>query len=240
MRTSNKILTGLILTAILLFASLFITVRVKYANGAIVKRDRVNSWSDVHRLKETIKSISISRLNNIMIIPSDSARLEIWKDGKGDVKWRLENGVLYVEGDTTKNDKHNGNYIAYGHIELFIPNVDSIHANKSHIVVKNIADSGSLKPAYNIQLDETELAFESNHRSEKPTLYDAIKVNAGKGSALRFEGWIHVNTLQANLIDSRLEEGNTDFNKLSIQTDSVSSIALKGQNLRKAIISSTE
>lgn len=240
MRTSNKILLGLILTAILLFAGLFITVRVKYANGAIVKRDPVNSWSDVHRLQGTIKSISISRLNNILIVPSDSAKLEIWKGGEGVVKWRLENGVLYVEGDTTSNDRRNGKYIAYGHIELFIPNVDSIHAVSSHITVKNIADSGALKPAYNFQLSETELAFENGQRDADATFYDAIRVNAGQGSLLRFDGFIHVNTLEANLRNSRLEEGQTFFNKLSIKTDSVSTFSLKGQNLRKATITSTE
>lgn len=240
MRTSNKILTGLLLVTILVFCSLFTLVRVKYANGNIVKRDRVNSWSDAHRLQGAIKSVSISRLNNIMIIPSDSAKLEIWKGGEGDVKWRLENGVLYVEGDTTKNNGNNGRYIAYGHIELFIPNVDSIHAVNSHITVKNIADSGALKPAYNFQLSETELAFENGQRDDQATFYDAIRVNAGQGSLLRFDGFIRVNTLQASLRDSRLEESNTDFNKLSIQTDSVSTISIKGQNLRKATITSTE
>ncbi len=240
MRTSNKILLGLILTAILLFSGLFITVRVKYANGAIVKREQVNRWSDVHRLQGTIKSISISRLNNILIVPSDSAKLEIWKGGEGDVKWRLENGVLYVEGDTTRNDRRNGKYIAYGHIELFIPNVDSIYAANSHITVKNIADSGALKPTYNFQLTETELAFENGQRDADATFYDAISVNAGNGSLLRFDGFIRVNTLQANLRNSRLEEANTDFDKLSIKTDSISSIELKGKNLRKATITSTE
>ncbi|AXY75807.1 hypothetical protein D3H65_18255 [Paraflavitalea soli] len=240
MRTSNKILTGLFLVTILVFCSLFTLVRVKYANGNTVKRDPVNDWSDVHRLQGTIKSISISELNNIMIIPSDSARLEIWKGGEEEVKWRLENGVLYVEADTSRKDRNSKTQMAYGHIELFIPNVDSIHAVNSHIVVKNIADPGALKPVYNFQLSETDLAFENGQRDADATFYDAIRVNAGQGSLLRFDGFIHVNTLEANLQNSRLEEGEAFFGKLSIQTDSVSTFSLKGHNLRKATITSTE
>jgi|GEM_PF-1228447 len=240
MRTSNKILTGLLLVTILVFCSLFTLVRVKYANGNIVKRDRVSAWSNTHRLNGAIKSVSISLLNNILIIPSDSAKLEIWKGGEEEVKWRLENGVLYVEADTARKDRNNRNPMAYGHIELFIPNVDSIYADNSHITVKNIADSGALKPAYNFQLLETELAFENGQRDADATFYDVIRVNAGQGSLLRFDGLIHVNTLQANLRNSRLEEGQTFFDKLSIQTDSVSTFSLKGQNLRKATITSTE
>lgn len=241
MRTSNKILSGLILTAILLFAGLFISVRVKYANGAIVKTKRINDWSDVHTIKEPIKSVSISRLGEVMIIPSDSARLEIWKHNGEQVKWRLQDGVLIIESDTTQTNNRNRDHVVYGHIELFLPNVDSIYALKSKIEVKNIADSGVLKPAYNFQLEETELTIESHRRNNnRATFYDKIRVNAGKGSAVRFRGALHINEFQARLTDTELEDEWTFFDKLTIQTDSTSTIKLKGHNLRKATITSTE
>ncbi|WP_315817526.1 hypothetical protein [Paraflavitalea speifideaquila] len=135
MRTSNKILLGLFLTTIIVFASLFISVRVMYANGRIVQRDRINNWSDIHRIKEPIREVRLNGIGDIMIIPSDSTKLEIWKDNQH-VKWRVENGVLYVEADSTLTRDGKIRHQIYGHIELSLPNVDSIQAVSSNVVVK--------------------------------------------------------------------------------------------------------
>jgi hypothetical protein len=238
MRTSNKILLGLILTTIFVFASLFISVRVKYARGSIVTREPVNRWSDVHRFKEPIREVRITGLGDILIVPADSARLEIWKDNQR-VKWRMKDGVLYVEVDSTRQQGERGQMI-YGHIELFLPATDNIIAVNSHIVVKNIADSNGIKPNYNFQLHGTELTFDANYRNEGLTYYDKIKVDANPGSALHFNGKLWVNELQARLSQSAFVDGDASFGKLSLQTDSTSDITIEGFNLRKAIITSTE
>jgi hypothetical protein len=239
MRTSNKILSGLLLTAIILFASLFITVRVKYANGAITKRATINNWSDVHRIKEPIKSVRISRLSNILIIPADSVRLDIWKENDGAVKWRVQDGVLIIESDTTKANRH-GEHYAFGHVELFIPNVDSVYMEDSRGEFKRILDTMQLNPIYNFQLNRTVLNVRHDPRGGTPTFYELIHINAGPSSAVHFDEAVRVANAAVSLQGASFEDNNASFDKLSIRSDSSSSINIKGHNLRKATITSTE
>lgn len=239
MRTSNKILTGLLLVTILVFCSLFTLVRVKYANGNIVKRDRVNSWSDVHRINEPIKRVSISYLSNLMIIPSDSIRLEISKEERGHIKWRVEDGVLFVESDTIRENGNGRDNHAYGHVELFLPDVDSIYAWNGNINIKNIAERGNISPKYNFQLKGINMTIESDAIKEDTTFYDKFSINASNCS-IRFQDNVQVNELQLKLRKTQLVEEHSVFNNLSIQTDSTSSITLSAHNLLKAKITSTE
>lgn len=239
MRTSNKILTGLLLTTILVFCSLFTLVRVKYANGSTVKTDRRNTWSDLHRIKEPIKRVSISYLNNVMIIPSDSVRLEIWKD-EGPVQWWLKDGVLYIQADSSGEKGGGKKNTSWAHIELFLPNVDSIYIRNGQAVLKNIDERGVINPVYNFQLDATALSVETHRNEQVPTFYDKIRVNAGNGSTLRFLGNLRVNDLEARLSGAEFEDERGIFGKLTIQTDSTSKVQIKGHNLRKATIISTE
>jgi hypothetical protein len=65
-------------------------------------------------------------------------------------------------------------------------------------------------------------------------------VNITNSSSLRIREGVHINELEARLLGARLEEDNTEFGKISIHVDSSSNIQLKGKNLRKATITSTE
>lgn len=240
MRTSNKILLGLLLTTILVFTSLFAAVRIKYANGTIVTRKDgiVNTWSNVHPVKAPFKSVFIHGMGNLMIIPADSVRLEIWKDGPG-VQWTVKDGVLHISPDSSV--WKNGQVLnkSWTHVELFLPHMDSITVLFSEVTLRNIADSGKLQPSFNLYLDFSELAIE-NGRPEHHAFYDKLKVNVTNSSTLRIREGVRVNELEARFLGGRFEEDNTEFGKLSIQVDSSSDISIKGKNLRKATITSTE
>jgi hypothetical protein len=242
MRTSNKILLGLLLTSILVFTSLFAAVRIKYANGDIVtaKEGMNNTWSNAHSIKEPLKSVRIEGMSNVIIIPADSASLEIWKDGPG-VQWKVKDGVLDIINPDLAV-KENGKILtkSWTNVVLFLPKMDSIAAIYSEVTVRNSADSGRLSPSFNLYMNYSELAIENGGLDDKPVFYDKLKVDARNNSALRIRRNVHVNELEARFIGARFEEDNTEFGKLSIQTDSSSEISIKGKNLRKATITSTE
>jgi hypothetical protein len=241
MRTSNKILLGLFLTPIFLIAGLFITVRAKYANGNIVKTNSViNRWSDIYKIKETIKSVSILNQMDMQIIPSDSASIEIMKQSDSLVRFRIQDGVLFVYLDTAKMQANqNGQITIYNHVELFLPNVDSIHLVNSRVSVKNVSQQDKMSPAYNFQLTASDLTVENDPRMAI-TFYDRISVNAGKGSGLHVQEGTTINSLQVKLLSTEFEETGSRIGQLSIDTDSTSRIMVQGNNLRKAKIISTE
>ncbi len=241
MRTSNKILLGLLLTTLLVFTSLFAAVRIKYANGTIVTRKDgiVNTWSNVHQVKEPFKSVRIEGMGNVMIIPADSVKLEIWKDGPG-VQWKVKDGVLHIGPDPAVKGNEKSAPKSWTRVELFLPDMDSITVLFSEVTLRNIADSGKLPPSFNLYLDFSELAIENGRPEHQPAFYDKLKVNVTNSSALRIREGVRVNELEARFLGGRFEEDNTEFGKISIQVDSSSNIQLKGKNLRKATITSTE
>jgi hypothetical protein len=241
MRTSNKILIGLLLTTTLVFTSLFAAVRIKYSNGGIVTRKEGinNTWSDVPQIKEPFTSVRIEGMGNVMIIPSDSVRLEIWKDGPG-AEWKVKDGVLHIGPNPTLKGEGQSAPKSWTHVELFLPKMDSIAIIYSEVTIRNIVDSGKLQPSFNLYLNFAELTVDNGRIEQRPTFYDKLKVDARNNAGLRISRDVHVNELDARFIGARFEEDNTEFGKLSIQTDSTSEISIKGKNLRKATITSTE
>jgi hypothetical protein len=249
MRTSNKILLGLLLTAILLFAGLFLSVRLIFANGNMVERKdaNVDPWSDEYKIKEEIKSVSISGQMDMTIIPSDSAKIVISKMGDSLVRYRVKDGVLLIDLDTSKiHPDQNGQItVIHNHVELYLPNVDSIHVAKSTIILKKLTEPAQtkpvqIKPVYNIELDNTTLTIEHDYRFPDTTFYDVIRVNAGPASTVRFYGPLSVGSAAIKLKGAFFEDRQAHFDKLSIQADSSSSINIKGHSLRKATITTTE
>lgn len=241
MRTSNKILLGLLLTTILVFTSLFAAVRIKYANGDIItsKEGIKNTWSNVVQIKEPFKSVRIEGMGNVTIAPADSVRLEIWKDGPG-AQWKIKDGVLYINSE--KNAQEGGQLMpkSWTHVELSLPEMDSIAVLYSEVALRNVADSGKLQPAFNLFLDFSELKVENSRDAQQRTFYDKLKVNVTNSSTLRIHAGVYVNELEGRFVGSKLQEDNTEFGKLSIQVDSSSYISIKGKNLRKATITSIE
>jgi hypothetical protein len=242
MRTSNKILIGLLVTTILIFTGLFATVRIKYERGDIVKRDQDPERESKinHPVKGVVTGVSLSLLSDVIIIPSDSLQLKIWGNEDHQVKYEVKDGILSIMCDTT--GKRNGRRFdkAYQHIELFIPAVDSFFCFNSGVTVKQTADSVMQKANLKFGLYDSELHFEQRHGSEGPyTYFGNLHVYANPGSKIEIDPMVAIEQGNFKLTQATME-GKGRFNKLAIQTDSISTINLKGENLRKAIITSTE
>ena len=243
MRTSNKILIGLLLATIFLFTGLFAAVRIKYNNGSIVKNNEggIEQKKADQPIKGPVKRVSLYMLSDVMIVPSDSLRLKIWDYENSKIKYRIQDGVLIIEGaDTTGLRPGDHLEPAYQHIELFIPRVDSIYAFDSRINLHSIMDSGEIGPSYNFQLEVSHLNVNKvNFNHNSPTMYGRISVNATMGSDVTFNAGVHIDEADLRLHNAVFEEHCT-FDKLRIQTDSAASLRIQGGNLRKAIITSIE
>ncbi|MDF2189411.1 hypothetical protein [Paraflavitalea sp. CAU 1676] len=248
MRTSNKILLALFLSAILLFTGLFASVRIKYANGSIQQRatdqKAIDHWADVHAINGPIRAVSIQGLSDVMIVPADSARIEIAKEASSRITWNYSNGVLTLIPDTTGSNGQRLNFSMSGHVELFLPGVDSIYSDFSTIQVKNIGDS-SVKPSYHFHITRSVLSVQADDRKENGifTPYNKLRVDASNGSEIKLGQRIAINELQVGLDSSRFEEEDAPVHfgtNPRFQSDDISTLKLTGQNLRKAIITSKE
>lgn len=245
MRTSNKIILSLILTAVLLFAGLFLTVRIKYANGAIVKRDvtaePLSAWADVHPIAGPIRSVLIRGLNDVVIVPAGAPRVEIAKEMKNAITWKFENGVLTVMADSVI--KEDGKRLVRGgHVELFLPHTDSITIEDCTAYLKNTADTALASFKLNISQSVFHVLADKRQSNNGPTRYGTLQLNA-RSSAIMLGGGIFINELDVNLASSQLEEteeGANYSNKPRITLDGPSVLRVSGKNLSKAIITSKE
>jgi hypothetical protein len=242
MRTSNKILIGILVATILVFTTLFGAVRIKYERGDIVKdyKSEDNRPSADQPVSGPVKQVELFMVQDVTIIPSDSLKLKIWGNENHNVKYELKNGILTIMSDTLLNRNGNRAGVAYQHIELFIPAVDSFFCFNSGVTVKQTVDSVSRHTGLHFGLYASELRFEQRHGNEGPyTYFGNLNVSANPGSKVEIDPMVAFE--QGNFkLNQAIMQGNGRFNKLAIQTDPVSSINLKGENLRKAIITSTE
>lgn len=240
MRTSNKILLGLLVAAILLFTTLFGAVRIKYNNGQIIKGTDLAQREPDHEvpLKGDFKRVDIIGLGDIMIIPSNALKLKKW-DQNNNVTCYIKDGVLHIEPkNLTGRDSTHLN-TTYEHVELFLPTVDSINVISGNITLKNINDSAVQRIVFNFGLNAgSELKIEYDGRYGND-FFEYLRVNASAGAAIRFYG---KTIKQADIIlkNAVFEDMGTNFGKLNIQTDSISQINIQGHNLRKAVITSKE
>lgn len=209
----------------------------------VEKKDINNPWSDEYRIKEEIKSVLISGQLDMVIIPSDSAKIVIGKAGDNLARYRVKDGVLVIDIDTAKIPPPNPNgetVMIFNHVELFLPNVDSIHVVNSRLQFRRVMSSAPVKPVYNFELKNTTLTVEHDYHTTSPTVYDSLRINAGPSSEVFFNGQLQIGSASIKLKGASFDDRDARFDKLSIQADSSSSIKLKGYNLRKATITSTE
>lgn len=241
MRTSNKILLGLLVAAILLFTTLFGAVRIKYNNGQIVKGTDLAQREPDHEvpLKGDFKRVDIIGLGDIMIIPSNVLKLKKW-DQDNNVTCYIQDGVLHIRPKNLTGRDSTRLNTTYEHVELFLPTVDSINVISGNITLKNINDSAVQRTVFNFELNAgSELKIENDGRSEND-FFEHLRVNASAGTAIRFYGMATVKQADIILKSAVFEDMGTNFGKLNIQTDSTSQINIQGHNLRKAVITSKE
>jgi len=100
MKTSNRILLILLISGIILFAAIHISLYRKYEKGEIVaERELLNKFYSNYALSVPAY-LSISNFRNIVIIPSDSFHFEIEKKSGGTAGYKLIKDSLFIFGDT--------------------------------------------------------------------------------------------------------------------------------------------
>jgi hypothetical protein len=242
MKTSNKILLGAFVLLIVLASTPVIIVRAKYASGNIVKEapGEKNKFNDTYTYKTPIRRVVISNLGEVLII---TASLASGKNGDNSVvSQTLEDGILYIKLDTAAARKmSNAEGRIYNHVELFLPQVDSIHVVNSSLQIRGQEDSSAAIRSYNIQLFESSLHIEPASRTGETTYFRQLTVNAQAGSDIHVDGKLYIGHAAFSMSSTSFDDNNdVSFGKLILQADSASSINIKGHNLRNARITSKE
>lgn len=243
MRTSNKILLGTLLFTMLVFAFPVIWVRAKVAAGSLVTRPRTGqiSSNEIIRIYEPVKKVDISNLGNVEIIPSDSLKVEIPHEKSGRFNYLVKDGALFLNTDTSSKD--GAGFIAkdYTNIKLYLPAIDSVHTRNTDLRLMIGADSSHSKPAYNFNIEFSNLVIAGGDHTPPAGVIDHLTVHARASSNISFDGFLYILDGTYKIYESAFEDNaRVSYDKLKIQADNNATLNMKGRNLRNAIITSTE
>lgn len=240
MRTSNKILLSVFLAILAILTGLYGAVYAKYRSNDFITSARLHQENyDTYKI-EGVQSVSLTGLDHVTIIPSDTARIEIEKMEGAKALHTFSNGTLVVKGDTmiTYKDGTTNRERSYRDIIIYLPLVQNIKADFCNLTIRGSQDSSNRVSA-NLQLDATELQLGYWDRSEvfAANYFDRIVTKANGGNFNIATG-AKVKKMELNLETTTFSDGGVDVDSLSINADPTSSISITGKNISKTTLTS--
>jgi hypothetical protein len=227
MKTSNKILIGSFLTALLILTSVHIALYAKYKKGdyTLLTDNMFPMDLSTHLLKD-VKYVSLHNMGNVSIRTADTSKLMYDKTEKGD-----EDALTFTRnGDTlvvSGKDNAGGNWYRRTELSLSEGMQVSMKRSGAHVRRSNVAAPVSI----NFSLDDSFIEF--NEREEDAATYGMVNINAVNDSRIELKK-IKVNGLHINLMNSSLEEKDLFADSIRVTADKTSTVKLGGENLTKA------
>lgn len=228
MKTSNKILLGTFLTALLILASMHIALYAKFKNGeyTLVSDDwhpNLASFS-----LDDVKHVSLDNIENVTLHFSDSSRLRYDKPGENEeniLSVSKKNDTLFVVGKSKKANV--GRW--YKQTDLYLASNIEVKAINSQLHF----GSGSAKAATNSINLSLDRALVDMNRGEIVSRLDDVRISAVNRSTVMLNN-VSIKRLNSFLDKSFLEGNNLTADSITINSDAASQIKLSAQNLSKA------
>lgn len=236
MRTSNKILAITLITGLLIITGIHLALYAKYKNKEFVTmkylhEERYNSF-----LLPGVQSVSLSGLQNVTIIPSDTAKLEIEKNGPRKLVHEFINGILTIKGDTTiiSNTGVAEKQRSWQNVVIYLPANQVVKSDDCEITFHGATDS--LKaPSVTAEMNNTTLQFgRGEYNNNVPVNYfNKILLTKYSHGSLNVSQSVLVKEMNADMDSSSFEDNDAFFGGIVINADSSTTIKQSGRNIAK-------
>ena len=232
MKTSNKLLLGILLTMLILIASVQLTVYAKFKRGEYAKfnREQFHPMSTLEL--PAVHFISAKGLGGCAVIPADKLKVEIPKDS-GPLKYQVVNDTLVIIGDSTQTDdqlergSRNNNLV-----NVYLPASVPLKGSYTSFKVSGTTDSVTA-PSYTIGLYKNSYMF-FDYKGPKSSsgYFNQVNVNSEQ-STIDLNKHIILNDLKLQLSNnSRMNDNGGTARKMAIDADNSSFINLSGKNIK--------
>ena len=235
MRTSNKILLGTFLTAIFALSAIHVALYAKYKSGGYTTLKAIREDNFTHHKLENITKIVAIGMENVNILPADTARLDIEKAKHGYVRFEIKDGTLIIRGDSiVSNNKSDNIMRSYQEVNISLPTVEKITADFSVLHIKGSKDSSSAK-SYELDL-KNKSSFDFRDIDDDDSTFNYFKnlVIRSEGSDIGFNRLMVIANLNLALSKSNFHDNSCIIDNFTMQLDSLSRINMHGNNLLKA------
>ena len=236
MRTSNKILAGTFIIVLLIITGIHLALYAKYkSNDFITMKYLHEERYESYPLKE-IRTVSLTGLQNVTIIPSDTARVEIEKNGERRLVHEFTNGVLIIKGDTTitNNTGTPERIRSWRSVIIYLPANQAIKSDDCELTIRGTKDSTKLF-SINAEMNTTELHLGELNMSESAhgDYFSRISISKSVGGSVDISQNAVVKEMNIDIETGNFEDNNAALGVINMVADSTSTIKLSGKNIAK-------
>lgn len=234
MKTSNKILLGILLIGFGYLACAQIALHIKYVNKDFTDPAKYNSFFNNEYKFNKISHVRITGLAECNITFSDSVKLSVEKSDINYVTFNINGDTLIVNGEShsviSAINKLNR---SPQNVKLYLPAGTDLVAFNSNINIKgnNKQDNG-----YSYRFDLTGCNLFTRYNNEIDSLdryFTDLIVNARKDSQVLLFRNDHFKTIDVALDHSMINDYHAKIERMNITTDSSSVVVVTGGNINK-------
>jgi hypothetical protein len=236
MRTSNKILLGIFILPLLILTLIHVTLYAKYKSGRYIAMKNVQEDRFIRKTLKSVNNIAVYGLDNFRIIPSDTFKLEIEKNGSSHFRYTINGDSLVIHGDSTviKAGEQDDIIRSYQQVNLYLPSNTTITADNSEVRLEGSKDSLHAAAYHFILTGSGGFKVDENGPDDSTVKYfRALNIRSAYSSGIELRPNTHVLDLELSLLESAFTDNGASIDKLIIDTDKISNITLQGDNLKK-------
>lgn len=224
MKTSNKILIGILLISFGFAITSHIVLHDKYLRRDFVPKDKAaNFFFDVHKLNQP-KFIKLYRLDACNIKPGAQPLLSIEKGPIKNVNYTIKNDTLIIHGDSSANQW------ASPQVILELPFMPVIDIKDCKVIMEGSSDTLG-QPDFQLFMNNGHLY--TRHIYDDTVLekhFGTLKVTAANNSEVVLYRKDYFNNVDLDLSSSVFQERSAKHKNISIRSDSNSTIVTGGKN----------
>ena len=234
MKTSNKILLGILIICFGYLTYAQFALHIKYVNNDFTDPAKYNAFFYGEYKFKKVSHIRIMGLAECNIIFADSVKLSIEKSGINYVRFHTKGDTLIVNSEsyseTSASSKLNR---SPQNVRLYLPAGTEVSGLNSNINVKgnNRPDNGY---SYHFDLTGCNLFTRYNNGIDSLDRYfSSLIIKARKNSQVLLFRRDHFDTLDVQLDHSMVNDYHAKIERMKIATDSSSVVVVTGGNINK-------
>ena len=234
MKTSNKILLGILLISFGYLACAQIALHTKYIRHSSTDAAKYKTFFYKSYTFSNIRKVGLAGLATCEVIFSDSIKLQVEKSSFNYVSFNVNGDSLVISGEHPA--ERSANYKLNRptqNIKLYLPAKTAIYAFNSNVKVKG-ERKNSMALSYHFDLTESNLFTRYNYGADSLERYfDTLSVTARKNSQVILFYNDHIKTLAAKLDHSLVNDYHAKIGRADLITDSSSVLVIAGANMNK-------
>jgi len=234
MRTSNKILLTVFVALLLMLTSIYGAIYVKYTNGNFITSAKIHEERyDVYPVTG-VQSVSITGLERVTIIPSDTARLEVEKQVDEKPLHVFDKGVLTLAGQKIVNNSDGTTAIErnYRDVLIYLPYNQIINADNCNLTLNGTTDTMK-NLSVQLSLKETNLMLGTTVPMNDKGIgnFSSVNISQATGGNINIVTGAVIKRIEAKLDASRFSDGGASVDSLILAADKSSTISITGNNI---------